>query len=49
MAKKHKLFLISDEVYKDFVFSKEKLFSLAEMPELRKKSSAFSVFPKLML
>lgn len=37
MAKRHNLFLISDEVYKDFVFDKkEKLFSLAEIPELRK-------------
>jgi aspartate/methionine/tyrosine aminotransferase len=46
MAKKHNLFLISDEVYKDFVFSKEKLFSLAEIPELRKKVIRLFSFSK---
>jgi aspartate/methionine/tyrosine aminotransferase len=46
MAKKHDLFLISDEVYKDFVFSKEKLFSIAELPELRKKVIRLFSFSK---
>jgi aspartate/methionine/tyrosine aminotransferase len=46
MSKKHNLFLISDEVYKDFVFSKEKLFSLAELPELRKKVIRLFSFSK---
>jgi aminotransferase len=36
LAQKHNLFLISDEVYKDFIFSKDKIFSLAELTELRK-------------
>lgn len=48
LAKKHDLFLISDEVYKDFVFSenKEKIFSLAELPELRKKVIRIFSFSK---
>jgi len=49
LAKKHDLFIISDEVYKDFVYDKDNLcqganfgekghiFSLAEMPEHRKR------------
>jgi aminotransferase len=38
LAEKHNLYLISDEVYKDLVFdAKEKFFSLAEVPELRKR------------
>lgn len=38
LAEKHNLFIISDEVYKDFVYgSSEKIFSLAELPELRKR------------
>lgn len=38
LAEKHDLFLISDEVYKDFIFDKkDKIFSLAEMPGLRKR------------
>ncbi|MBD3244412.1 MAG: aminotransferase class I/II-fold pyridoxal phosphate-dependent enzyme [Candidatus Moranbacteria bacterium] len=38
LAQKHNLYLISDEVYKDFIFDeKEKIFSLAEIPELRKR------------
>jgi aminotransferase len=36
LAKKHNLFLISDEVYKDFIFNKDEIFSLAELTELRK-------------
>jgi aspartate/methionine/tyrosine aminotransferase len=70
MAKMHDLFLISDEVYKDFVFNchlefisgshemlkqvqhdnttkqKNKLFSLAEIPELRKKVIRLFSFSK---
>ena len=36
LAQKNDLFLISDEVYKDFIFNEDKIFSLAELPELRK-------------
>ena len=36
LAQKNNLFLISDEVYKDFVFNGDQIFSLAEVPELRK-------------
>ncbi len=36
LAKKNNLFIISDEVYKDFIYgSEEKIFSLAELPEMR--------------
>jgi len=40
LAKKHDLYLISDEVYKDFVYTekdKKDFFSLAEIPELRNR------------
>ncbi len=58
LARKHNLFLISDEVYKDFVFSpfyhydkkfqggNERLFSLAELPELRKRVIRLFSFSK---
>ncbi|MDO9231469.1 MAG: pyridoxal phosphate-dependent aminotransferase [bacterium] len=47
LAKKHNLFLISDEVYKDFTFArKEKIFSLAEIPELRKRVIRLFSFSK---
>ena len=47
LAKKHNLFLISDEVYKDFTFArKEKIFSLAEVPELRKRVIRLFSFSK---
>jgi aspartate/methionine/tyrosine aminotransferase len=47
LAQKHNLFLISDEVYKDFVFDKnDTLFSLAEMPEFRKKVIRLFSFSK---
>jgi len=47
LAKKHNLFLISDEVYKDFTFArKEKVFSLAEIPELRKRVIRLFSFSK---
>lgn len=37
LAEKKKFFIISDEVYKDFVYDdKSNLFSLAQIPELRK-------------
>ncbi len=36
LARKHSLYLISDEVYKDFIFDDDqKIFSLAEIPEYR--------------
>lgn len=37
LAVKHDLFLISDEVYKDFIFNEQNIFSLAELKELRKR------------
>jgi aminotransferase len=38
LAKKHNFFIISDEVYKDFIYDgADKIFSLAELPELRKR------------
>lgn len=37
LAEEHNLFLISDEVYKDFVYNNENIFSLAEIPSLRKR------------
>jgi aspartate/methionine/tyrosine aminotransferase len=37
LAKKHDLFLISDEVYKDFTYNNETIYSLAEEPELRER------------
>ncbi|MBI4779289.1 pyridoxal phosphate-dependent aminotransferase [Candidatus Falkowbacteria bacterium] len=38
LAEKHNLFIISDEVYKDFVYSgSEKIFSLAELPKMRQR------------
>jgi aminotransferase len=42
LVKKHNIFVITDELYKDFVFEKEflggdRLFSLAEIPEIREK------------
>lgn len=47
LAKKHDLYLISDEVYKDFVFeSQEPIFSLAEVPELRKRLIRIFSFSK---
>lgn len=48
LAEKHDLFLISDEVYKDFIFSSpdKKIFSLAEVPELRKRVIRIFSFSK---
>ena len=37
LAAKHNFFIISDEIYKNFIYgSEEKMFSLAELPEMRK-------------
>lgn len=47
LAKKYNLFLISDEVYKDFIFGTgEQIFSLAEIPELRKRVIRLFSFSK---
>ncbi|MFW5888203.1 MAG: pyridoxal phosphate-dependent aminotransferase [Patescibacteria group bacterium] len=46
LARKHNLFLISDEVYKDFIFDNDKIFSPAELPELRKKIIRIFSFSK---
>ncbi len=37
LAEKYNLLLISDEVYKDFTYNNENIFSLAEIKELRKR------------
>ncbi len=49
LAEKHNLFIICDEVYKDFIFdsqSEDKFFSLAEVPELRKRVIRIFSFSK---
>lgn len=47
LAEEHDLFLISDEVYKDFLFKPgQKIFSLAEIPELRKRVVRLFSFSK---
>ena len=47
LAEKYNLFLISDEVYKDFIFGTgEQIFSLAEIPQLRKKVIRLFSFSK---
>lgn len=47
LAEEHDLYLISDEVYKDFLFEKDqKIFSLAEIPELRKRVIRLFSFSK---
>ena len=47
LAEKHDLYLLSDEVYKDFLFEKDqKIFSLAELPELRKRVIRLFSFSK---
>ena len=47
LAEKHNLYLISDEVYKDFIFEKDKtIFSLAELPELRNRVIRLFSFSK---
>ncbi len=46
LAQKHDLFLISDEVYKDFTYGGQRIFSLAEIPELRKRVIRIFSFSK---
>ncbi|MCF7845241.1 MAG: pyridoxal phosphate-dependent aminotransferase [Candidatus Pacebacteria bacterium] len=46
LAEKHNLFLISDEVYKDFIYDEKEFFSLAELPELRKRVIRIFSFSK---
>lgn len=47
LAEKYNLYLISDEVYKDFIFeSNARIFSLAELPELRKRLIRLFSFSK---
>ena len=47
LAEKNNLYLISDEVYKDFLFEKnQKIFSLVEIPELRKRVVRLFSFSK---
>jgi len=46
LARKHNLYLISDEVYKDFIYDDRKIFSLAEIPELRERVIRIFSFSK---
>lgn len=49
LAEKHNLYIICDEVYKDFIFDPEhsgNFFSLAEIPELRKRVIRIFSFSK---
>ncbi|MFP4022513.1 MAG: pyridoxal phosphate-dependent aminotransferase [Candidatus Paceibacterota bacterium] len=46
LAEKYDLFLISDEVYKDFIYDQKEFFSLAEIPELRKRVIRIFSFSK---
>jgi len=48
LALENNLFLVSDEVYKDFIFDNSKIFSLAELSELRKKVIRIFSFSKVM-
>jgi aminotransferase len=47
LAQKNGLYIISDEVYKDFIFDKTKIFSLAEIKELRKSVIRIFSFSKV--
>lgn len=46
LAEDNDLFLISDEVYKDFVYDQKEFFSLAQIPELRKRVIRIFSFSK---
>lgn len=47
LAAKHGFFIISDEVYKDFIYhNAEKMFSLAELPEMRQRVIRIFSFSK---
>ena len=50
LAEKHNLYILSDEVYKDFIYEKnnqnDKFFSLAQIPELRKRIIRIFSFSK---
>lgn len=47
LAKKHDLFIITDEVYKDFIYDGgKKIFSLAELPEIRQRVIRIFSFSK---
>ncbi len=46
LAEKYNLFIISDEVYKDLIYSKEKFFTLAQISKLRKRIIRIFSFSK---
>ena len=46
LAEEHDLFLISDEVYKDFIYDSKEFFSLAEIPEIRDRVIRIFSFSK---
>ena len=46
LAQKHNLYIITDEVYKDFIYTDEKFFSLAQIPKLRKRIIRIFSFSK---
>lgn len=46
LAEKHNLFIITDEVYKDFIYTDDAFFTLAQVPELRKRVVRIFSFSK---
>ena len=46
LAEQNDLFLISDEVYKDFIYDQKEFFSLAQVPELRQRLIRIFSFSK---
>ena len=46
LAKQHNIFVISDEVYKDFLYAGEPFFSLAQVPDFRSLVIRFFSFSK---
>ncbi len=46
LAKQHKFFILTDEVYKDFLYNNEPFFSLAQEPDLRQWLIRFFSFSK---
>lgn len=45
-AEKHNLFILTDEVYKDFIYTDEPYFTVAQIPELRKRVVRIFSFSK---
>ncbi len=45
-AEKHDIYILTDEVYKDFIYTDEPYFTLAQIPELRKRVVRIFSFSK---